>query len=79
MVHIWDYDIEELTKSKDGRRIILERMINYGPDGEKIKLAEVKKYWSKLNLFLPQKRLLELLIWGRYKSSQKSRKSFWMK
>lgn len=78
MVHIWDYDINELKKTESGRRLILERMINYGPDGEKIKLSEVKKYWSKLNLFSLQKRLLELLIWGKYRSSRKSKKSFWM-
>jgi len=79
MNSVWDYDIKELEKSESGRRLILERKINYGTDGEKIKLKEVKKYWEKLDLFLPQKRLLELLIWGKIISSQKSKKSFWMK
>lgn len=37
MPFIWDYDIKELKKTKSGRLLILERMINYGPDkGEKI-------------------------------------------
>lgn len=77
---VWDYDVKELKKTASGRRLLLERMINYGPDeGEKIKLSEVKRHWTKLDLFPLQKRLLELLIWGKYTSSQKSKKSFWMK
>lgn len=79
MNSVWDYDIKELEKTESGRRLILERKINYGPDGEKIQLSLVKKNWDKLDLFLPQKRLLELLIWGKIISSQKSKKSFWMK
>ena len=76
--YLWDYDKKELEKTEQGRIFILERMINYGPGKEKIKLADVKKYWDKLHLFTPQKRLLELLIWGKYISTTKSKKSFWM-
>ena len=63
---IWDYDINELKKTKSGRLLILERQINYGVRGkEKISLSEVKKNWNKLNLDPLKKRLMELLIWGR--------------
>lgn len=66
MVLIWDYDIKELKKTESGRLLILERMINYGPDkGEKIKLSLVKKYWNKLDLHPLARRLFELLIWGK--------------
>lgn len=78
---IWDYDINELEKTKSGRLLILERMINYGPSkGEKISLSEVKKNWDKIkdNLFSLQKQLLELLIWGKYQPLPKNKKSFWM-
>jgi len=68
MVFIWDYDINELKKTEAGRIKILERMINYGPGDEKIKLKDVKKYWDRLYLATPQKRLMELLIWGRIKT-----------
>ena len=78
MVMIWDYDINELKKTEEGRIKILERMINYGPDkSEKIPLSQVKKYWDKLDLFTPQKRLLELLIWGKYKSLPNRKDSSW--
>ena len=80
MHYLWDYDRKTLEKSENGRIFILERMINYGPGKrEKISLALVKKYWDRLNLFTLQKRLFELLIWGKYSSSPKSRKSFWMR
>lgn len=62
---LWDYDINKLKKTKSGRLLILERMINYGPGKEKIKLTEVKKNWNKLNLFPNRKRLFELLIWDK--------------
>jgi hypothetical protein len=68
MVFIWDYDKKELAKSEQGRILILERQINYGfylSDKEKIKLADVKKYWDKLNLEPRRRRLFELLIWGK--------------
>lgn len=79
MTYIWDYDINELKKSERGRSLIIERMINYGSGGKKISLSMVKKYWDKLNLFPRQKALMELLIWGKIKSSPKNKKLFWMK
>ncbi|MBI4009378.1 hypothetical protein HY357_04030 [Candidatus Roizmanbacteria bacterium] len=66
MVFMWDYDINELKKTEEGRIKILERMINYGPDkGEKIKLSDVRKYWKQIHFKnVKTKRLLELLIWN---------------
>lgn len=66
MALIWDYDIKELKKTKSGRLLILERMINYGPTkGEKISLSEVKKNWNKLNIDPDRRELLKLLIWDK--------------
>lgn len=66
MTFIWDYDIEELKKTPEGRLKILERKINFGPDkGEKISLKEVKENWEKLEIAPKRRRLLELLIWGK--------------
>ena len=81
MVMMWDYDINELKKTESGRIKILERLINYGPTekGEKIKLKLVKKYWDKLDLYPQSRRLMELLIWGKYISSPKSKNSFSIK
>jgi len=63
--YLWDYDEKELQKTESGRIKILERMINYGPGDKKIKLADVKKYWTKLELFPLRKRLFKLLIWDK--------------
>jgi hypothetical protein len=41
MVYLWDYDEKELKKTEKGRIFILERMLNYGPGGKKIKLSQV--------------------------------------
>lgn len=79
MNYLWDYDRKELERSEKGKIFILERMINYGPGDEKIKLVDVKKYWNKLNLQPLQRSLLELLIWGKYQTSPKNKKSFLMK
>lgn len=82
MPFIWDYDIKELKKTKSGRLLILERMINYGPSkGEKISLSEVKNNWDKIkdSIYPLQKQLLELLIWGKYQPLPKSNKLFWIR
>lgn len=63
---IWDYDINELKKTKSGRLLILERQINYGVWGrEKISLSEVKKNWHKLDIEPDRRKLFKLLIWGK--------------
>ncbi|MBF8249688.1 MAG: hypothetical protein HW400_289 [Candidatus Levybacteria bacterium] len=67
-MHLWDYDRKELEKTESGRILMLERLINYGvyqSDKEKIKLSLVKKYWDKLNLDAPRRRLFQLLVWGK--------------
>ena len=71
MVLVWDYNKEELEKDEKGRILLLERMVNYGPQsskGEKINLQKVKKYWNKINLFPKRKRLMKLLIWEKPQS-----------
>lgn len=77
MAYLWDYDEKKLEKTEKGKIFILERKLNYGPGNkELIKLSQVKKYWHKLNLFPLRRRLLELLIWGKYHTSRASKKSF---
>lgn len=78
---MWDYDINELKKTEEGRIKILERLINYGPTekGEKIKLSLVKKYWNRLDLYHSRRLLLELIIWGKYLSSPLIKEPFSIK
>ncbi|MBI2086423.1 hypothetical protein HYT74_03715 [Candidatus Daviesbacteria bacterium] len=67
MPFIWDYDINKLKKTKSGRRLILERLINYGvypSSKEKISIQQVKKYWNELKIDPDRRRFLKFLIWG---------------
>lgn len=66
MVLLWDYDEKELKKSRRGRLLLLERMINFGPDeGEKIDLNEVEKHWNELKIDPDRRRYLKFLIWEK--------------
>ncbi len=68
MPFIWDYDIKKLRKSSSGRRMILERLINYGvypSSKEKISIKQVKKYWNELEIDPDRRRFLEFIIWGK--------------
>jgi hypothetical protein len=67
MPFIWDYDIKELRKTENGRKLILERLINYGvypSSKEKISIKEVKKYWNDLEIDSDRRRFLKFIIWG---------------
>ncbi len=63
--YLWDYDKKELEKTEKERIFILERMINYGPGDEKIKLSKIKHNWNQLHLEPRKKRLMESLIWNK--------------
>lgn len=68
MPFIWDYNIKELRKTESGRRLILERLINYGvypSSKEKISIKEVKKYWNELEIDSDRRRFLKFIIWGK--------------
>lgn len=62
---LWDYSKKELQKSKNGKILLLERMINFGPGKEKISLFKVKKYWKQLHLLPLRKRFFELILWEK--------------
>lgn len=75
MAFVWDYNKNQLKRTLQGKLLLLERMVNFGPEkGERISLSQVKKHWKKINLFPNNKRLMELLIWGKSQSSAKNSK-----
>jgi hypothetical protein len=52
----WSTDLSKLKKDPQKYSIWkLEQLINYGLNGEKLKLEELKKYFNKLTID-PQKR-----------------------
>ncbi len=65
---MWDYDINELKKSKWGKKLILERQINrgiYPSSREKIDLKQVKKHWKELDIDPQRRSFFKFLIWGK--------------
>lgn len=64
---MWDYD-QKNQKAQAAADPIwkLERMINYGLEGEKLKRAELEKYLPQLNIAPERRAFLELLLWNKY-------------
>ena len=40
----------------------LEQMINFGLDGKKIRVADLKKYWTRLTIDPARKKFLKLIV-----------------
>ncbi|MCL5784501.1 MAG: hypothetical protein M1142_04080 [Patescibacteria group bacterium] len=59
----WSTDIKILKKYPEKYKVWqLEQLINYGLNGQKIKKADLKKYWSKLNIDPQKRKYLEFLL-----------------
>ena len=59
----WSTDTKELKKYPEKYAIWkLEQLINFGLDGKKLKLAELKRYLSVLQIDPRKKRYLKFLL-----------------
>ena len=57
----WSTDTKELEKDKESFAIWKrEQMINFGLDGEKISLADLRNYWEKLDIDPRKKKFLAM-------------------
>jgi hypothetical protein len=62
---MYNWNIETTTLKKSPQKYAiwkLEQLINFGLNGEKIKVSELKKYWSFLNLDPQRKQVLEFWL-----------------
>jgi len=60
----WNVDTSKSNKKSSSYRIWrLEQLINFGLNGEKISLSEIKKYWPKLDLDPARKTFLQRIVW----------------
>jgi hypothetical protein len=60
----WNTDTTELKKDREKYAVWkLEQLINFGLNGQKLKLSELKEYWSKLDLDPKRKYVLELWLY----------------
>lgn len=63
---MWDYDQKNKGIQAAADPIWkLERMINYGLEGEKFNRAELTKYLPQLNIAPEKRAFLELLLWNK--------------
>lgn len=62
----WSTDEKAVKKmSPDARNIWrLEQLINYGLEGEKLPIDQLKKYWSKINIDPSHRVFLQFLLHG---------------
>jgi len=59
----WSTDTKKLIKNKDKFVIWkLEQLINFGLGKERIKKAELKKYWNVINIDPLKRKFLSLFI-----------------
>ncbi|MBI2047918.1 MAG: hypothetical protein HYT27_02150 [Parcubacteria group bacterium] len=59
----WTVDENNLKKNKEKYAIWkLEQLVNFGLNGEKIKMGELKKYWNKIELDPARRRFLGLFM-----------------
>ncbi len=62
----WDYQQKEYDKQAKADPVWhLERLINYGLAGEKIKRDLLEKYFAKLRIPDDRRAFLELLLWNK--------------
>ncbi|MBU1110845.1 hypothetical protein KKB83_04460 [Patescibacteria group bacterium] len=64
----WNTDLQILRKHPEKYRVWqLTQMINYGLDGKKLSLSQVRKYWGEIeNKIDPtKKKLLAYYLWNR--------------
>ena len=62
-MHNWSTDEKKLKKDPEKYAIWrLEQLVNFGIGEEKLKISELKKYWSRLSLDPARRKFLELFI-----------------
>lgn len=62
----WSTDEVALKKNPEAYTIWrLEQLINYGLDGEKLPVSQLKKYWSRLDIDPSHRAFLQFLLHGR--------------
>ncbi len=59
----WSTDEKQLKKNKEKYAIWkLEQMVNFGLDGKKLKMSDLRKYWNKLQIDSARKKLLQIFL-----------------
>lgn len=59
----WSVDTKKLAKHPEKYTMWkLEQLINFGLNGERLKVSELKKYFSKINIDPKKRKYLKFLL-----------------
>lgn len=59
----WSVDTDELAKNPEAFAIWkIEQRVNWGIGEERLKIADLKKYWDKIDIDPFKRRALELVV-----------------
>lgn len=61
-MNIWGYNPQKLKEDPDFERLRIERLLNYGMDGEKIKFEDLKKYFEQIKIPENTREFLKIFI-----------------
>ena len=62
----WSTDEKNLKKNPEKYAIWkLEQMVNFGLNGKKLDMKELRKYWDKIVIDPARRKFLELFIHGK--------------
>jgi hypothetical protein len=64
-MRIWDYDKKTIKKTPHTIRWKLERTINFGLDGKKLKKTLLKKEFPRLRIDPKKREFLRFILWNR--------------
>jgi len=64
-MYIWDYDKKTIKRTTHTIRWQLERMIQFGTKGKKIKKALLVKHFPFLHLDPKKREFLKFLLWNK--------------
>lgn len=60
----WNTDVSKWNKRSSSFIIWkLEQLINFGLNGQKLNLQQLKKFWPQLTLDPQRKKFMELTLW----------------
>ena len=62
----WNTDTTRLKKNPTlYAKFLLEQKINFGLNGGKLSLVDLRKYWDQLNIDPAKKNYLQAIIWPK--------------
>lgn len=62
---MYNWSTQQKELEKDPRKYAIwkiEQMVNFGLDGQKINVDELKKYWSEIEIDPARRKFLEMII-----------------